>query len=311
MYNVRTIEKHPDLDGSLTAFEIQKKGIKIATGPWTTYEIYLLFLNIKKVKEMFNIENFRDYYINSNPRSKEHSEIVTVLSENILRPRKTIREKANSIFRQGNIIERKTGTERHYTEDDVKRLMESHKKHDGNWCEISQELRRPVRGLQTKYKKVMEGKAPPKIKQRHFRPEEDAKIIELVNEYKAKYDSSNSEKKFCVPWKELCRKMGSDRNPISLHSRYKTILVASGPKMSPPERDDLAKKVLRLLVELKVTDLIDVDWEKTQKCVNFKGTAIELKQLFKNVISAKFNTRRGTKQIDRFTDQLAYLEEHY
>ena len=298
------IQRHPDLDLNLSAYSLKQRGIKVVTGSWTDYEMYLLLLNIKATKKKFCIKNFKNFFLQSGSNNAQFTEVMSGLAENLLRPRKSIIAKLATVYRNGCIDDQKHGS--FYSQEEVERLKKYHKKYDGDWDLISAKLKRSITSLKVKFAQVENtDKYERNITPKKFTEEEDKELLAVVNQIKSEMTEKESGRG-ALPWKQIAAKMGTGRPSISVANRY-GILISKAPKMSKKDITNMSKDALKLLIQLKVNDVLDVDWEKLKTILEYKGSADELKSMFKNFMKKRFNKKKGNADITTLKDRFKYL----
>lgn len=275
----------------------------MATGSWTNYEMYLLFLNIKTAKEKFQIANFKEFFLHGD--KDNFNEVMEVLTDNILRTRKLIRGKVENIYQTAAHSDQKQS--RLYTEGEVKLLKKCHKKYKGDWEKISTKMKRPVGGLKAKFHEINDTekcaqKSPATPKR--FTEAEDKELLEIVD----KIVSEDSKRH--IPWKLVAEKLGTGRRTSSLITHY-NILKSNTPKLKRNEITKLMYDAVRLLIHLKVDDIADIDWEKVKNVLEYEGSAVQFKISFQGFMKKRFNQKRGTAHITKLKDRFNYLMENF
>lgn len=308
LYRNKT-ERHPDLDNNnITTSVLQERGIQMATGSWTNYEMYLLFLNIRTAKENFGIASFKKFFLQDDQDKDQFNNVMDILTQNILRTRKLIKAKVKNIYQTARIDQKQS---RLYTENEVELLQKYHKEYAGDWEKISAVMKRPAGGLKAKFHEIDNAKkcvpkTPTTPKQ--FTEAEDKKLLEIVD--KMIIDGSDSSKKRHIPWKLVAEKLDTGRRPSSLITRY-NLLKSNTPKFTRPEVTKLMYDTVKLLIHLKVDDVADVDWEKVRGILDYEGSAVQLKISFQGFMKKRFNQKRGTAHITKLRERFTYLMDNF
>ncbi|XP_066929888.1 dentin sialophosphoprotein-like isoform X2 [Clytia hemisphaerica] len=278
------VERHPDLDKyDITIPKLMEMGVSIATGSWSNYELYILFLNIKNAKVKFKIDNFKESYLSGDAKTEK---VVSELCKNILRRRRTIRDKLDEIFVQTPTGEKKST----YSEEESKQLLELHKKYKGEWKTIAEKLDRSIKSVKQRYKLLQkQGMGTTKMKPKAFTDEEDEHLLRLVKECKDQKLTIRSGK---LPWTLIAEKLESGRDSSTVRARFtllasKTVKTAK-PFLSKRQRFALIINVLKVLVSNNQDDTNDVNWEKVKQAVKYSGQPDNLAREFKGYMKTHF-----------------------
>ena len=307
--------QHKDLDNA---------NIKYATGPWTNRELHILLQNIRELKEIYNIDNFGDFYRSGDISKCQHlhskTDMLIFLGRGILRLLSTIRWKLNVLYRQGDANDAK-----HYTAKEIEKLISLQKKYGCDWEYISKILRREPRYLRQKFNMLVKDynirhkiddltKVPYELtyvmsgsSRIKFTKEEDDKLREGVHRFKTKNDQTD--------WNKVWQYVGTRTKKV-LRERWELYLKLDrdlGTRKketfkNPRNRFLIVVRCLRVFISSKITDLNHVNWQSVTGFIKVKNLieGEETKQVFFNYVNKNVSDWRIMKN----EEILHYLLHH-